>query len=152
MNIREVPWGSDLYEASVRFRDRVLREPLGLEISAIDTQGEDSQFHIAAVDEDGKIAGTVVLKPLSRSLVKLRQMAVDQTRQKAGIGRKLVEFAEFVARREGYQRIELHARQTARGFYEKLAYESTGVEFLEATLPHIKMFKQIPAPRKSAPT
>ena len=60
--------------------------PLGLRLSEEDVQDEDQQIHIAALDEDGSIVGTVLLKPLSQSRVKLRQMAVSPSLRRSGIG------------------------------------------------------------------
>jgi predicted GNAT family N-acyltransferase len=35
------------------------------------------------------------------------------------------------------------ARVSAKGFYERLGYQSTGVEFIEVTVPTIKMTRRI---------
>jgi predicted GNAT family N-acyltransferase len=37
----------------------------------------------------------------------------------------------------------LHARKTAIGFYEKLAYAVVGGEFTEVGVAHVKMIKRI---------
>jgi len=37
----------------------------------------------------------------------------------------------------------MNARKTAKGFYEKLGYEIKGDEFVEVTLPHFYMQKNI---------
>lgn len=85
--------------------------------------------------------GTVVLKPLSPTLVKLRQMAVAPALRGSGIGGELVRFAEGIAWERGYETVEMAARTSARGFYERLGYRAVGDEFVDLTTPHLKMTK-----------
>ena len=42
-----------------------------------------------------------------------------------------------------FETIELHARDSATGFYEKLGYRKQGLQFIEVSLPHWKMTKSI---------
>ena len=142
--IREVPFGSGLYEACKLVRAEILRRPLGLSLSAQDLEGEERQIHIAAI-EDGEVVGTVVLKPLSHSVMKLRQMAVAPHRHGSGLGRELVRFAETVAAARGAETIEMSARCSAQGFYERLGYQTEGGEFIEVTVPTVKMVRQLRA-------
>lgn len=141
MDIKEVPYGSELYESSKVLREKVLRHPLGMVLREEDVAGEDEQTHIGAFDENGRLLGAGILKPLSSDVVKLRQMAVDQDAQGMGTGRRIVQYAETVARARGFKVIEMHARYYAKGFYEKLGYRETGAVFKEVGMPHIKMFK-----------
>lgn len=141
--IREIPFGSAQYEAMRRFREKLLRLPIGLTLSEADLKGEDGQIHIAAVLEDGSIAGTALLKPLSSRIVKLRQMAVSPSLQGKGLGRKLVRFAETRARELRFEVLELNARVHAKPFYEKLGYRAEGGQFVEVTLPTVRMTKRI---------
>ncbi len=124
--------GGPHYEATVRLRQRVLRDPLGL---VLDTSGDGARTFFVAL-EDGVVVGTVALEEN-----RLRAMAVEgQTR---GIGRLLVARLEEEARARGIRRIELHARITARGFYAKLGYTEHGEELTEVTIPHIAMAKDL---------
>ena len=143
MIIQEVPFDSSLYEAMRRFREETLRRPLGLVLGVKDVEGEDRQIHIAAVGDDAGIAGAVLLKPLSDSHVKLRQMAVSPSLRGSGLGKNLVRFAEELARAKGFRIMEMHARVCARGFYEKLGYGAVGEEFIEVTVPTVKMSKAL---------
>ena len=143
MIIKEVTFASVQYESMKRFREDALRIPLGLTLDGDDLKDENTQIHIAAINDDGAIIGTVLLKPLSQGHVKLRQMAVSPLLQRNGIGRKLVQFAEQSARAMGFDNIELHARIHAQAFYEKLGYAAVGERFLEVTLPTIKMIKRL---------
>jgi predicted GNAT family N-acyltransferase len=54
-----------------------------------------------------------------------------------------MSFAENIARDRGFKRLNMHARKTAQGFYEKLGYHLEGPEFEEVTIPHIEMVKDL---------
>lgn len=140
--IVEISFGSQHYEQSKTFRDEILRRPLGLSLSEADIVGEDKQIHIVAL-EAGEILGTVLLKGLADGVIKLRQMAVAPGLQGSGCGRRLVFFAEETAVSRGFRAIELNVRVSARGFYEKLGYSAVGSEFIEVTVPTIKMVKSL---------
>jgi GNAT superfamily N-acetyltransferase len=68
-------------------------------------------------------------------------MAVLSGLQGKGIGRVIMTFAENIARDRGFKRLNMHARKTAQGFYEKLGYHMEGPEFEEVTIPHVEMVK-----------
>ena len=52
-------------------------------------------------------------------------------------------FAENLARDRGYNKISMHARKNATGFYEKVGYKVVGDEFVEVTIPHYNMEKEL---------
>lgn len=142
LEIAEAALGSPEYTACLALRERILRIPLGLRISENDLALDRESFHVAARD-GGRIVGSLSLKPLGPTLVKFRQMAVDADQQGKDIGRKLVQFAERLACSRGFTGVELNARMTAKGFYDRLGYVAEGEEFLESTIPHVKMLKMI---------
>ena len=141
MNIRIVAHGSADYDQIKQLRQDVLRTPIGLILSEKDIAGEDQQTLIAAF-EQGRVVGSVLLKPLEASM-KLRQMAVADSHQGRGLGAQLVRFAEDEARAQGFAIIECNARITAQGFYEKLGWHITGEIFEEVSLHTIKMNKAL---------
>jgi GNAT superfamily N-acetyltransferase len=63
--------------------------------------------------------------------------------QGKGIGRALMQFAENLARDHGYRTLTMHARKNAVGFYEKMGYRVKGPEFLEVSIPHYEMEKEL---------
>ena len=74
---------------------------------------------------------------------RLRQMAVINDLQGKGIGKALMQFAENLARDRGFRKLTMHARKNAIGFYEKLGYRCVGDEFVEITIPHYIMEKDL---------
>ena len=104
--------------------------------------------HIVALDddEDGACVGCLVLGPIDANVVRMRQVAVQPDRQRQGIGRALVGFAEQSARARGHREIVAHVREPVISFYASLGYELTGPRFIEVTLPHFPMRKIIAGP------
>jgi predicted GNAT family N-acyltransferase len=134
--------GSGEYEETVALRDEVLRKPLGLSYDPAELAGEKDSFHLA-LREGLELVACLVLKPLNERCIKMRQFAVRESSQAKGFGRELVNYAHSFATERGYAEIVLHARETARGFYEKLGYEAEGDSFVEVGLPHIAMQKKL---------
>ena len=140
--IHTVEFNSPAYKTMCALRYDVLRKPIGMELREKDVAQDHMEFHIGAFDE-GKMIGCVLLRPLSETTVKLRQMAVADSYQGQGIGVKLVQFAEWLAVEEKFSSIEVNARKTAQGFYEKLGYAPTGASFIEVKQHTLKMAKQL---------
>ena len=134
--------GSGEYEETITLRLQVLREPLGLSYDPTELAGEKDSFHLA-LREGAELVACLVLKPLDERCIKMRQLAVRESSQGKGFGRELVNYAHSFARERGYAEIVLHARETARGFYEKLGYQVEGNPFTEVGLPHLAMRKKL---------
>lgn len=139
-----IEYKSKAYDEMVALRYKVLREPLGLTFSEQDLSVDIDDILLGiSVDSSDKISACCILTPQSDQVVKLRQMAVDTTVQKTGLGTSMLGFAEYVAAKKGFEIIELHARKVAVGFYEKYDYKILGEEFIEVGIPHYSMRKQI---------
>lgn len=143
MYILPIGFATPEYDAAVALRDEVLRRPLGLQFSPEQLAEEYRHFHLAAFSADGLLIGYLNLTPLDAGLVQMRQVAVRPELQRAGIGQALVAASEELARREGFNEIMLHARDTAVPFYEKLGYRPEGEPFEEVSIPHREMRKII---------
>jgi ribosomal protein S18 acetylase RimI-like enzyme len=140
MALKIIDHGSKEYHLMVQLRNDILRRPLGLTFTPEELEKEKEEILIAAFEEE-KILGCCMLIKQEPGTVRLRQMAVLNNLQGKGIGRALMQFAENIARDRGFQRITMHARKTASGFYEKLGYQVCGEEFEEVTIPHFVMEK-----------
>jgi ribosomal protein S18 acetylase RimI-like enzyme len=140
--IREIAHGSAAYWATVELRDSILRKPLGLQFSP-EELGTEKEFHHLACYRGDRLVGCLVLQPLEDGDVRMKQVAVVVDFQGQGIGTALVEYAEGLARRLGFRRMVLHARETAVLFYERLGYSRFGDRFAEVTIPHWAMEKPL---------
>ena len=129
------------YAQEKELRDRILRRPLGLTLSGKDLQGEDEQIHIVAMDEQGSVVGCVLVA-FAEERAKIRQIAVDEGHQGRGVGTQLIKTAEQAALDRNVRTLMLHARVTAREFFEKLGYKAASGVFTEVTIPHVAMEKR----------
>lgn len=142
MALKIITHGSKDYQKMVEMRYAILRKPLGLSFADDELAREKEDTLIGCFEED-KLEGCCLLTKQDKDTVKLRQMAVTSGLQGKGIGRVLLSFAENIARDKGFKKITMHARKNAVGFYEKLGYSVVGNEFLEVTLPHFEMQKDL---------
>ncbi len=142
MALKIIDHGTPEYLQMVKLRDDVLRKPLGLGFTPEELESEKDHMLIAAF-EDERMLGCCMLIEEQPSAIRLRQMAVLNDLQGKGIGRALMNFAENLARDRGFRVIRMHARLNAVGFYEKVGYKIKGDQFLEVTIPHYVMEKQL---------
>ncbi|TAE73943.1 MAG: GNAT family N-acetyltransferase [Bacteroidetes bacterium] len=135
------------YWKSITLRHKILREPLNLYYSGAELDTEKDSFHIGLFDENNKIIGVLILKPIheqeTEKELKMRQVAIDEDYQSKGFGKMLVDFAERLAKEKKYEIISLHSRQTAIAFYTKLDYTIESETFKEIGIPHVKMKKKL---------
>jgi len=137
-----IDYGTQEYNQMIQLRMEMLRKPLGLTFTKEDLEKEKDDVLMGAFEDD-KILGCCLLTKIDDKTVRLRQMAVPNNLQGKGIGRALMVFAENIAHDLGYQKLIMHARKTALGFYGKLGYNISGDEFTEVTIPHFIMEKDL---------
>lgn len=95
---------------------------------------DDYGAHIAAgaafvLERGDGIRGYIVLLPADDGDLLLDNVAVDPSAQKCGYGKKLLDFAEAVARERGLGRIILYTNEAMRenlAWYPKMGYAVTG--------------------------
>jgi predicted GNAT family N-acyltransferase len=130
-------------DQALMIRNEILRKPLQLSFAPEDIEDEWDSIHLGIFLSDHTMIGTLILKPVSPEIVKMRQVAISNDWQGKGIGKLLVTYSEDFAAKLGYSRIELHARSTAITFYTSLQYEIIGDVFLEVGIEHVKMVKNL---------
>ena len=140
MPLKQITHGSSDYKKMVDLRAMMLRTPLGLTFTKTELDNEKDDLLIAAFDED-EMLGCCILTKEDEQTLRLRQMAVKDNLQGKGIGAAIILFGENLARDKGYNKITMHARNTAIGFYEKFGYKVIGEEFVEVQLLHHTMQK-----------
>lgn len=70
---------------------------------------------------------------------KIGRVAVVATHRRAGVGTAAMERLHALARDAGLPRVWCHAQLTAVPFYERLGYLSSGPQFEEAGIEHVRM-------------
>jgi len=133
---------SPAYKQALILRQDILRTPLNITMTDKDIVGEDLDIHIGGFHE-GVLIAYCIISRIDNQVAKIRQVAVSSKLQGEGIGTKLNEYAEVVAMERGFRTIILHARKNVIQWYESIGYEIIGDEFLEVSIPHHKMFKNL---------
>lgn len=142
MALKIIDHGTREYQQMLKLREDILRKPLGFTFTPDEIEGEKDNMLIGAFEDD-RMLGCCMLVEEKPQMIRLRQMAVLNDLQGKGVGRALMQFAENIARDHGYKVIMMHARKHATGFYEKMGYKKKGDEFIEVTIPHFVMEKQL---------
>lgn len=103
----------------------------------------DATTIVATVPHGGLLGAASLLPAAGDAERQVRQVAVVPDLRGRGVGRVLMEAAEFLAVSEGADALWLNARDSAFPFYEALGYSFDGPEFVsELTgIPHRRMRK-----------
>lgn len=138
-----IPFGTPAYDDTIRLRTEVLRIPLDLEFDAKDLAEEYAQTHLVCYNNSNQLLACLVLLDLDGKSLKMRQVAVEPSFQKKGIGKFLVAASEQYAKEHQFKKMVLNARDVAIPFYEKLGYKKVGKPFTEVGIKHFKMTKNM---------
>lgn len=142
MRFIEITFLSENYDQACRLRNELLRQPLGLNLMEEDLSVEAAYLHFGIVEGSRVIACGLAI-PVSDVKAKIRQMAVSADFQNQGIGKKLLSNIEASLKQRGFRLLELDARTSAVGFYQKLGYQKVGEEFQSVSIPHQRMRKSL---------
>lgn len=94
---------------------------------------------LASTVPDGKPVGTARLLPDGH----IGRMAVLKARRGEGIGSAMLRCLIDKARQDGMAEVKLNAQVAAKTFYARFGFRETGGGFMEAGIPHIKMFLRL---------
>jgi predicted GNAT family N-acyltransferase len=140
----DVEFGSSRYKELLDLRYKILLQPLGLKFLDSYREEEANFLHIGCIDNStGELIGGLILAPIDNEEIRVMQVAVDVVHQGEGIGKKLIEYAESVAKQIGYNRIVMHAMLSVVGFYEKLGFSQDSDMFEEKGVNFIRMVKDL---------
>lgn len=74
---------------------------------------------------------------------KLERICLLPQARNLGLGKEIVTYLEKIGIGMGLTRFKLHAQTQARGFYEKLGYNTASEVFIEDGIPHVLMTKTV---------
>ena len=132
------------FEAYYLLRYETLRKPWGQPIGSEKDEQENESIHIMACDDDKNILGVCRLQFNSSDIAQLRYMAVKDGTQGLGIGKKIIEYAERIAKEKSAQKIILQSREIAIGFYEKCGFTIVEKSYLMwGEIQHYLMEKEL---------
>lgn len=104
---------------------RIGREPMPM---TADYDRAVVEHEIWLFEDAAGLGGVLELKPCGDGELSIENIAVDPARQKSGIGRKLMAFAEDEARRQGCDRVTLYTNEKMVeniALYTRLGYAET---------------------------
>ncbi|MBM2812930.1 MAG: GCN5-related N-acetyltransferase, partial [Chloroflexi bacterium] len=108
-----------------------VREVVGSQIAAFQQLQSSDRSICLVLEEGGNVVGTVTLYVLpalshdGRPFAIVENVVVDESVRRKGMGRRLMEHAERVARERGCYKVSFtsNARRTdAHAFYERLGF------------------------------
>ena len=97
---------------------------------------DEQSAHFLVLHDNNPIA-TARLKPDGQ----IGRMAVTQHHRNKGIGKQLLNTVLLYAKDNNYNMVYLHAQNRAINFYKKFNFILNGVEFLDAGIVHMAMYK-----------
>jgi len=125
------------------FRWKILRKPIGKDIDSLKDQYEESSFHLIGI-KDAIIIGCGRLHFNNKDEAQIRYMAVEESYQGKGIGKKILGLLEENAKKNNAKKIVLNARDHALSFYESSNYIAIGkYDGSDTDIPHTTMVKKI---------
>jgi GNAT superfamily N-acetyltransferase len=89
--------------------------------------GHIESGRVIVAETDNTIAGFACLLPCADGACELDGMFVEPDRWRSGVGRRLLDIASDVARREGARAIHVVANQAALAFYHACGFQDRGI-------------------------
>lgn len=133
---------SIIYKDALAIRYKVFvdeqKVPADLEIDEF----EDSSLHLVLYEENQPVA-TARIYELANDTYKVQRVAVLKEHRTSGIGTLLMQEIERKAKTLKAVKLTLGSQNSAIPFYEKLGYEISSDEFMDAGIPHHSMTKTL---------
>lgn len=132
--LRAFSYQSFDYDTAWALRQEVLLDPFSIDHDAARLDDARS-LHFGFFEGEQCIA-CLFLVPREDTVIQMRQVAVAPGRQRTGLGRLLVRFAEEAVVDRGFSKVYAHARHTAVSFYLRIGYEIRGEPFQQVGIEH----------------
>ena len=141
--IFKTPTNQKEYKEYDLFRWKILRKPIGKDISSLKDKFEESAYHLIGI-KDKKIIACGRLHFNNKDEAQIRYMAVSKNLQGVGIGKQILDLLEKNAKKNNAKRIILNARDHAIGFYQISGYKTEKkYNGSDTGIPHTTMKKNI---------
>ncbi|MBL7910588.1 MAG: GNAT family N-acetyltransferase [Bacteroidia bacterium] len=129
MNVKQASNNKEI-EAIIDLRDKILRKPWDQPRETATDTLEEQSINAFIEDENGTTVACGRLQENENKIGQIRFMAVDNSQQGKGLGKKIVEFLELKGKELGLKTIELQARENAVEFYKSNGYTVKEKSFL----------------------
>lgn len=112
--------------------------PVHLELD----ENDGSAVHFVAYDDDMPIGAGRIREP-EVGVAKVERVCILPQYRGKQLGKLMMDKMEEYAKDAGLKTVKLNAQSYAIPFYEKLRYQITSPEFLDAGIPHRAMQKEL---------
>lgn len=129
MNVKQASNKKEI-EAIIDLRDKILRKPWDQPRETATDTLEELSANAFIEDDNGNVVACGRLQENENKIGQIRFMAVDNSQQGKGLGKKIVEFLELKGKELGLKTIELQARENAVEFYKSNGYTVKEKSFL----------------------
>lgn len=133
--------GTPQWHQAVKLRENILRKPLGSVFTPEELEEEKQHTQVVGI-LNNEIIATAVLVPEGKFL-KMQRVVVSDNLRNGNIGSKMITCCEELGRKQGFEIMYCHARNTAVKFYKNNGYKAEGEYFDEDGIPHLKMSKEL---------
>ena len=142
----DIKWTTDttsaIYKDALKIRYAVFVNEQGVskeeEIDSLENKTEHVVLYV-----DGKPVATARIYDLGENTFKVQRVAVHKDARGMGYGAVIMTEAEKRIHELGGHKVTLGAQNSAIPFYEKLAFNIEGEEFMDAGIPHHTMSKNL---------
>ncbi len=143
MNVKQASNKKEI-EAIIDLRDKILRKPWDQPRETATDTLEEKSINAFIEDEKGNVLACGRLQENENKIGQIRFMAVDNSQQGKGLGKKIVEFLELKGKELKLKTIELQARENAVEFYKSNGYAVKEKSFLLwGLIQHYLMTKEL---------
>ena len=140
ITVKVVEW--EQYPVIEIIRRRVFQDEQKVD-ARLDIDGRDKHCPQLIAYLDNAVVGTARIRYMDENTAKIERLAVLSYARGNGIGKSLMQKALEVIRSENIIEVSINAQEYIKGLHEKLGFEQVGDVFLEAGIPHVKMFKKV---------
>ncbi len=117
------PSNKEEFEKYYQLRWEVLRAPWGKPKGSEKDDLENTSTHALMLDENNNAVAVCRLNSTdNKKIGQVRFMGVSSTAQGKGYGAKIMDYIEQEAKKQGMNKIILHARENALEFYKRCGY------------------------------
>ena len=130
--------------AALRHRVFVVEQGVPAELERDDADA--TAVHALSRDAAGRVVATgqLLLEAAGPGRAVIGRMAADPAVRGRGHGGAVLGVLQREAAARGQTEVELHARVTARRFYERAGYRVVGEQYQEAGIAHVTMRRALP--------
>lgn len=137
------PQTADEWQQYYQLRYQVLRapwqKPPGSERDAL----ESDAYHLMLITEQGEVAAVGRLHRSDEHSAQVRYMAVAEAYRGSGAGKRLLDALEREAAQWGCSMVQLNARDSAIGFYQRQGYSKGQQASALFGIAHLHMYKRL---------